>query len=145
MSISVLPATPNDASETVDLGMRAFWNDPLSRLSWNPDTATSEQIVQFKQWRRAMSTTRMSGSGKHYFKAVDNTTGAIVGFVGTYAPEGFDIEATWQSPTPAPEFVNQDAMGEFRERQIAAKAKWLGERRDVWCKCCAPEVVPRTL
>lgn len=134
MSISVLPATLSDAAETVDLGMRAFKDDPLSRRTTNLDMATSEQRKQFRDWRIGISTTRMQGSGKHYFKAVDDATGAIVGFIGTYAPEGFDLEATFQSSTPAPDFIGHDSQGEFRERQIAARAKWLGERKDVWCE-----------
>lgn len=134
MSISILPCTSSDAAATIDIGMRAFADDPLNRRTMNLAAATPTQLEQFRAWRTGMAELRMSGPGKHYFKAVDDGTREVVGFVGMYAPEGFGGEAGWQSPAPAPDFIDDDAQGEVRAKQRAAREKWVGPRGDVWCE-----------
>ena len=131
MAITILPATPDDAEDMIDVGNRAFGNDMLSNATFDRTSATAEECAEYKSWRVKLSKLRMSGPGKHYVKAVDETTGAIVGYAGLMGPKA---ERLPHSAVPLPAFINADFDQELTEKFKSTREQCLGERQDVWCR-----------
>ena len=133
MAISILPATLEDADEMIEVSMAAFAKDRLSIAHNRLDRASPDQLAVWRRWRYVMMKVRMDGEGKYWFKAVDDTTGSIVGYAGLYAPGAAPVAATMAS-LPLPIFMNQEIEEDLRAMQKSAKAKHLDDRDDVWCK-----------
>ena len=132
MSISIQPATLEDASEMLDVGMAAFANDLLNQSLFQLESATPEERAEFLRWRLESSKVRMRGPGKHWFKATDESTGKIVGLSGLYSPEATDTSE--HSSGPKPRWVNQDLDNEVNETLEAMRQECMGDRKDFWCK-----------
>lgn len=82
MSISIQPCSPAHAAATITTGMHCpFAADPLTRRTTNPAAATPAQLE--------MATRRIPGRvGGAPSKPWTRGQGAVVGFVGMFAPEG---------------------------------------------------------
>lgn len=141
-TISIHPATPLDAANMVDLDLAAFADNPFVQKTFHVAAASPAQLAEFRTWRTSILEHRMTGPGKRYYKAVDEETGDMVGYAGFYAPEGFDLESNWTSAVAMPAFIDVAGQREFREKSKAAKERWVGGRKDVWCEyfsdltCC---------
>lgn len=73
----------------------------------------------------------MTGPGRHYFKAKDQESGQVVGYVGLLGP---DIEPPPHSAVPRPTFMNLELDNELDEKLKSTRDKYLTGRKDVWCK-----------
>ena len=131
MAIKILPATPDDAPELIDVGVKAFANDPLSQAAFNISTAPPEQVEEYKQWRVGLSRLRMAGVGKHYFKAVDEESGTIVGYAGLNGP---DVKQVPHSAVERPSFYKVEVEEELQSKMKSTREKCIGGREDLWCK-----------
>ena len=83
----------------------------------------------------------MTGPGKFWFKAVDSTTGDLVGYVGMLAPKKTRPEPEgsvdgWHASAPANTDLALFAVfvGKLEEMQ----EKLMGRRDDYWCEFCLP-------
>jgi hypothetical protein len=130
MSITIKPCTLDDAEAMIETGEAAFAEDALNNLIFNAREATPEQRQEYKKWRVATTKQRLTGEGKHYFKAVDESNGRLVGYVGLFNPS---IDVAAQSTVPKPAFVNPDTDEVMKQLQAVDK-KWVGDRKDVWCE-----------
>jgi hypothetical protein len=131
MAIKILPATPDDAPELIDVGMKAFANDPLAQATFNVSTAPPEQVEEYKQWRVGLSRLRMTGTGRHYFKAVDEDSGAIVGYAGLNGP---DVERVPHSAVERPSFYNIEVEEELQAKMKSTREQCISGREDLWCE-----------
>lgn len=132
MSVSILPCTIDDADAMITCGEQAFANDVLIKAIFNPDTATREEIRLHHDYRTAVARKRLTGAGKYYFKAVDDTTGSLVGFVGMFDPQ-VDVDSQSQIDVERPKCLNDEFDAKFRKALREAEAKVIGDRKDVWC------------
>jgi len=131
MSINIQPCKPGDAEDMIIAGEAAFADDDLNNAIFNPRNGTPEEVAEYRAWRIARSRQRQSGEGKFYFKAVDESNGRIVGYVGLFTPS-VDIGA--QQPSAArPACMNVEFEKATMERLDAVEKKWIGDRKDVWC------------
>ena len=130
MSISILPATPEDAEAMLDVSMAAFANDLFSKAAFRLESATPEEKEEFRQWRLRISRSRMSGRGKHWFKAVDDSNARIAGVTGLYSP---DVDTSPPSTQSRPACVNEEVDQEVQDTQKAVKDACMGDRQDYWC------------
>ena len=131
MTIGIYAAGPDDAAEMVSVGMRAFADDKLSEAQFGIKNATPEQLREFHEHRTANSKLRMQGKGRHWFKAVDESKGKIVGFCGLCSPEAEPVP-TWSISRPALGSLEVDKEVESKLDEF--KKRWVGGRDDVWCK-----------
>ena len=131
MAIKIVPASIDDAAEMIDVGMKAFANDQLAKATFDVQSATSEEVEEYKRWRIGLSKLRMSGANNHYFKAVDEETGVLVGYAGLNGP---DTEPVSHSAIPRPKGLNSDVDDEFSEKQKSTRETYLGDRKDFWCE-----------
>jgi hypothetical protein len=133
MSYSILPCTIDDVDAMTTCGEEAFANDAMVTAVFNPRNATAEQIKAHHEYRNAIGRKRIVGPGKYYFKAVDEGTGSLVGFVGLFDPQ-IDVGSQSQIDVERPGGFNQEFESKFRSALRAAEAKAIGDRKDVWCK-----------
>ena len=131
MSITIHPAELQDASGMLDVSMAAFAGDVLSEATFGLSSASEEEVADFRNWRTDLTKLRMNGRGKHYFKAVDSSTGSVVGFIGVYGP---DAEAPAQSSVSLPTHMNHEVDDEVKTKMKAANDRLVGDRKDVWCE-----------
>jgi hypothetical protein len=131
MAINILPASADDAAEMIHVGMKAFANDLLSKSTFDIASATREEAEEYTQWRIGLAKLRMSGPNKHYFKAQDEATGAIVGYAGLNGP---GAEPLPHSIIPRPKCINTDVDDELTAKMKSTREKCLGDRKDVWCE-----------
>lgn len=129
MGIIILPATADDAAEMVRVGMKAFANDLLNQKMFNLGSASPEEIEEYRQWRTSVARLRMSGPGKYYFKAVDETSGAIRGYAALNSP---GAESVPHDALSRPKFVDTKADDDLMEKMKATRDEFLGDRKDVW-------------
>ena len=116
MAIILLPPTPEDARAMIDTGMAAFANDNLNKAQFGLATAPPEQSQDFRRWR---------------IKAVDDSNGFLVGYIGVFAPGVLPPEPNLESRPPQ---VNEKIGEEVSTKMKAIKKRYVGERDDVWCK-----------
>lgn len=131
MTIAILPVTSEDVPEMIDVGMKAFAKDPLAQAAFNTATATPDQIEEYKQWRVDLARLRIAGPGKHYFKAVDEETGAIVGYAGLNGP---DVKRLGHNAIPSPNFYDLQIDEELRSKMQLTRDACISGREDLWCK-----------
>ena len=138
MTISIQPATTQDAPDMVSVGTRAFADDLMNQAFFDPRKATPEQYEEFMKWRVERTHKRMGGLGALYFKAMDDSTGALLGVIGIAKPvegqSGPDADHALQATVTKPDFVNAGASEEMMKKQEEMNKKWVGDRKDVWCK-----------
>lgn len=139
MAITLLPATPEDSAAMIDAGMAAFANDKLSNAQFRINTATPEQLQEFRRWRIELSKERMTGPGKYWIKAIDQSNGSLVGYVGIYDPQA-EVPDPSSISIPKPADVNNEVDDELRTKMKAVKERHIGQRDDVWCKCLLPDI-----
>lgn len=132
MSVSILPCTLDDVDAMITCGEQAFANDVLVNTVFNPATATAEEIQANHDYRVAIGRKRMTGSGRYYFKAADDTTGSLIGFVGLFDPQ-VDVGSQSQIDAARPKGFNEEFEIKFRSALREAEAKAIGDRKDVWC------------
>lgn len=142
MAISILPATLADVRIMMPTGVKAFSSDPLNRAIENVDKATPEQRQDYLEWRIARNEKRMTGPGKHWFKAVDTDSGAIVGYTGIMAPEAESVNGLPEGKEPelnaaTAAIMNKELYGEVERKLGEARERCMGARKDYWCKCGA--------
>ena len=130
MAIILLPATTEDSGAMLETGMAAFANDKLNIAQFRFNTATPEQMDEFRAWRKAVSQTRMTGPGKHWIKAVDDNSGFVAGVIGFYDP---GVEEPDPFALPHPAHTNLEISNEVRSKMKAVKERHIGDRNDVWC------------
>ena len=135
MSISIQPAVIEDADEMLDVGIAAFAGDLMNMAIFNLDNATPEELAEHSQWRTSMTRLRISGQGKHWFKAIDEASGKIVGFTGLYSP---DADTSNLASLPKPKCINVEVYNEIISTLEAAKKELMGNRQDYWCKNLLP-------
>lgn len=133
MSISIERAGPQDAAAMLDAYIAAFATDALSETTFALSTASEAESTEFRDWREDVTRLRMIGPGKHYFKAVDDTTGFIAGYAGFYDS---DADPPVQSLIPAPARMNREVSDEVRVKLARAKLELLGWRKDCRCESC---------
>jgi hypothetical protein len=132
----IVPIGERDASVLTRIGYKAFANDLLNLRLYNLQDAAPTQVEDDLQWRIQRNEKRMYGSGSHWFKAIEATTGKAVGSCGILAPEkGKPKGLDTTDNTKLPETMNQDLWA-----VVGAKGKELGEQHmgnidDYWCKC----------
>ena len=138
MSIIIQPATVQDAPAMHDVGFAAFKNDVHMNAMFRYNTASPEQLEEYRKWRTASTIARMSGPGKYWLKAVDSTSGAIAGFVGVCGPE-FHVAGpeAKEGVEPPPEYINHQLQQDFIPTLQKAMEETMGERKDYWCKPAA--------
>ena len=106
MTVTILPATVSDARALTSTGLQAFSTDPLNKALENYSALDPTQRNEYLQWRTERNLDRMTGPGKFWFKAVDSTTGDLVGYVGMLAPKKTRPEPErsvdeWHASAPA--------------------------------------------
>ena len=129
MAINILPASPNDAAEMINVGMKAFANDLMAKSTFDVQSGSPEEVEEYRQWRVSLARLRMSGQGKHYFKAQDEATGEIVGYAGVNGP---GAEILPHTAVTRPKFLNSHVDNELMEKMNATRERCLGDRKDVW-------------
>ena len=133
MSISIQKCTVEDAEEMITVGGKAFENDELLLHIFNLKTATAEQREQYQAWRMAVVKQRFIGEEKFYYKAVDESSGKLVGYVAMYGPNVSIADNHAPESIQKPTFINVKADDEFKATLREMEAKHIGERKDVWC------------
>ncbi|KAK5172677.1 uncharacterized protein LTR77_002797 [Saxophila tyrrhenica] len=129
MPITIEPCKYDDAETMIITGEAAFAEDALNNAIFDPKQGTPEEAFEYRNWRITITKQRLSGEGKYYFKAMDDSNGRLVGYIGLVDPK-VDIHA--QSKAPHPDFVNMEFFERVHERIEEAKRKWVGGREDVW-------------
>ena len=127
MAVSIQPAKVEDAVEMVRVGMIAFANDALSKSQ----RASPEQEAEYTNWRTELTKLRMTGSQKPYFKAVDESRDAIVGYMGLYGPHA-DITAQESFERQRPSTSDAKHDNELKTKVEEMNERWLGGRDDLW-------------
>lgn len=140
MSIIITPATQTAALTLTKIGIAAYANDKLFNIFLPQDEesssfSTAQQEIAYLAWRTERNRRRISGEGKHWFKAIDER-GEVVGFTGVYEPEVYN-RAVEEGYGQVSEFVNEELLAEAEWAKEVGREKYLGERKDVWCKCLA--------
>lgn len=80
MSISVTRATPADVSDIVNVRQAAYTNDRLHQYGM-PNPMSEEQKAAYRQYQLEAIKLRLEMSDRrYYFKAVDESSGRMVGF-----------------------------------------------------------------
>jgi hypothetical protein len=131
MTISILSCKFEDARELFMVGEKAFSNDLLAIAVFDRSTASAEKLAEYRAWRVGRTQMRLSGQGKHYFKAVDDSTGRIVGYMGMLDPS---VDVSAQSPLPPTDCINVEVEAKMRMELAEVHHKWVGDRKDIWCK-----------
>lgn len=131
MTISLVPATIEDAALILPVGLAAFAQDKLNTEMFNFNTASGEQLDEFRRWRLEVNTVRLSGEDKHWIKAIDDSNGCLAGYTGIYEPCSVTPDV-WEKRMPA--CTNLDIVNELRPAMKAAKERQIGEGEGVWCK-----------
>lgn len=138
MTIDIVPATPEDASTLVPIGLLAFSKDPLNRAIEKYADLTPAQRSEHLQWRIGRSKLRMTGPRKHWFKAIDSETGNLVGYTGAAAPEKEEQPKTTTSIlehlTEAPATIDRELAAAAERELEEVKKRNVGDRKDLWCK-----------
>lgn len=129
--IKILPATGEDAPDLLEVGIKAFAHDLLSNSTFDLQAATPEQAEEYREWRNGLSRLRMSGPGRHYFKALDEASGKIVGYAGIFGP---NVERPPHTAVPRPSFLNTEVDDELMEKLKVTREECLHGREDLWCK-----------
>ncbi|KAF2149181.1 acyl-CoA N-acyltransferase [Myriangium duriaei CBS 260.36] len=128
MAVQILPVAFDDSAEMMPVGMAAFANDELEKASYPTVSMNQSELDSHLQWRTERLRARISGIGKHWFKAIDSESGKIIGFSGIYDPRADRTpssnpleEGATKNPSPSPQ-------EQINERQ----KKILGDRKDIW-------------
>lgn len=147
MAIAIHPASEADAAEFTPVGMAAFKDDPLHSSLDGPEELTAAQTAEHIEWRTARVKERMAGENVHYFKAVDEATGAIVGYSGWFGPthtKGLTNDEDLL--TGLPTYMDRGVMEQIDRSIAQAKQELMSDRSDYWCKCtpftCLARVFP---
>ncbi|KAM0715687.1 hypothetical protein Q7P37_009186 [Cladosporium fusiforme] len=138
MPITLSPATTADAPTLALIGSLAYANDALFNIfrPQETDSSPTQQKSSYLAWRTSRSRNRMTGEGKHWFKATDSQTGNIVGFTGIWSPEVYATDEKSDEVPPA--FVNEELLREGERAKALGKERFLGGRRDVWSMVVHP-------
>ncbi|KAK0630337.1 acyl-CoA N-acyltransferase [Bombardia bombarda] len=113
--------TTDDAIAVALNNGRAFWHQPMWRMVW-PKDITREYLIEQLTKRMPMRLLRDRDAFRHQ-KAVDNETGALLGYARWKFPEslvaaGKDGKVEW-AEAQVPE-VSADQEKAFKERQDSA-------------------------
>ena len=130
MAVALTLATLDDAPTLARCNVEASQSDALhqaaSGLSAN---ATLGQQQAALKWREGLFKRNLSKPNVHWMKAMDESTGAIVGYAGWMGPEdpgAKKVKYDVRDLDPMPATL-------YREAKIAEiKKRVLGGRDDVW-------------
>jgi hypothetical protein len=156
-SIFILPAHPTDASTLARLHYKSFSSDTgLQTSSFPTDRPlTADEESSYLAWRTARQGARIEKEDFHVFKAVDQSSGSIVGCVSLKSPKSSDsrrkngghsggenVGEDGEKPKVrryegAPEFLNMTVFSEMEAKAAAAKEKFVGNG-EMWCKFPSP-------
>jgi hypothetical protein len=132
----IVPIGERDASVLTRIGYKAFANDLLNLRLYNLQDAAPTQVEDDLQWRIQRNEKRMYGSGSHWFKAIEATTGKAVGSCGILAPEkGKPKGLDTTDNTKLPETMSQDLWAVVGAKGKELREQHMGNRDDYWCKC----------
>lgn len=81
MSFRIERCTPDDGPQLTRIGHAAFKDDLLNK-SGLPENITEEQDLDYLAWREQSYAERFAGPNRHYYKAVEEGSGDVVGFAG---------------------------------------------------------------
>lgn len=140
MSIIILPVELKDAPDINVIGDMAFSTDLLNATLFNRGAASPEQFAEYRAWRLKMIEARLSVKGQCYFKAVEETTGKLVGYVGMMDPT---VDVPSLSHLPDGDFMDVAVEADTRAKLQEMHERWMGGKNDVWCtpgdeKICMP-------
>lgn len=129
MNISIQPAESSDNEAIIHLHSIAFTDDPV----WNtmvPAEITAEQQQELNEYNLLRHIQRANQPNRNYYKAIDESTGQIVGVSGWW--KGLEEDSS-QMPEP-PKWLNKEGREEIGKIFKTAKEKFIAGRNDVWCK-----------
>jgi hypothetical protein len=130
-NISIVPCRIEDAEEMEPVGTAAFATDPVNQAIFDVTTANEDDLADYRAWRMQLNRERMKGDGKYYFKAIDDDTGKIIGYIGIF-DASVDIASQAQFPRPA--CINVEAEKRIKEQLHEAEEKWMNSQERMWCK-----------
>ncbi|KAK4493680.1 hypothetical protein PRZ48_014865 [Zasmidium cellare] len=129
MPVAITPATASDINDLTTLRRAAYATDALHALGL-PTPMTPSQEEQYLNYQRSALEIRFTLPDHHYFKAVDLSTGRIVGFSCWNAPVKEEGEGPKMPELPA--FVEKRVFDEIGERFKGAKGRIVDGREDYW-------------
>ncbi|RDW65748.1 GNAT family N-acetyltransferase [Aspergillus mulundensis] len=127
---TITHCTVADAPALAHNNMSAFWTDPSWRLLWPKDIELSYLIDQCSlRYPRSLSQNRQT---MRHQKAIDPTTGEVVGYARWVLPEGLDQNAAGREGVAWPDAqvprIPQEEEKEFEKRALSA---WWSPRTDM--------------
>jgi hypothetical protein len=139
MSISYQLSTPADASAFAHCQIEAFMEDRFYQAAFGlTPTSPPEQKQENIEYRIKRYQRRLKEPQVHWIKAVDDSTGAIVGISGWEEPEsrwpkasgeGGEKELKWLSSW------NKEFIEEYDKKLEEATKAVLGDTKGFWCMC----------
>ena len=146
MSISYQLATPADASSFAYCQIQAFLEDRFYQACFGlTPTSPPEQVQENIEYRIKRYQRRLKEPQVHWIKAVDNSTGAVVGISGWEEPEnrrpktsdeGDGEELKW------PSSWDREWLGSYEREEDKLVKATLGETKDLWCTCALSNPKP---
>jgi hypothetical protein len=136
-NISIVPCRMEDVEEMEPVGTAAFATDPVNQAIFDVTTANEDDLADYRAWRVQLNRERMKGDGKYYFKAVDDATGKMIGYIGIFDPS-VDIAAQAQFPRPA--CINVEAEKSLKDQLHEAEERWMNSQERMWCKLALIEL-----
>lgn len=138
MTIDIVRAIPSDASSIVPVGLRAFEADRLNQeleLRHLRDLTPTQQDEHL-QWRIKRNERRMTGSDRHWFKAVNSETGSPVGYTGMTPPEKASPDTTNLEAifSEVPASIDLELYSVLSRKLEEVIKRHMRDRDDYWCK-----------
>lgn len=134
MSTTITKAVCADIPTIVALRAAAYANDRLHQLGL-PGPTTPDQKREYQQYQLDSMYLRFEMPNRNYFKAVEESSGRIVGFSCWNAPER-EAKGNGGSGKVMPElpgFVDKKKFDDVGKSFTEAKGKIVGGRDDYWC------------
>ncbi|ORY12158.1 acyl-CoA N-acyltransferase [Clohesyomyces aquaticus] len=116
LQIKLLPFTHEDALPAAHMYARAFSTDVLQNAMFPPSPSTSDHdVTQELHWRTSIYQRALQLPTLHHVKAVDSTTGQLIGAAGYFGPGGLQ----WQVPADADDALPENCNRDVRDTVTA--------------------------
>lgn len=137
MSISYQSATPADASSFAHCQIEAFMEDRFYQATFGlTPTSPPEQIQENIEYRIKRYQQRLKQPHVHWIKAVDDSTGAVVGISGWEEPESRRAKSSGNSGGEELKWLsswNKEFIEEYDKKLEEATKAALGDTKGHWC------------
>ena len=137
MTVTLHPAATGDFLDLARCNNTAFQSDPLYQAGFNlGPTATPEEHAAHLDFRKDSFEKLFDKTNIQLVKAVDISSGALVGYFRLNSPQDTDSKTDEENPRElgdVPESFNRELLESTTARFWELKDGALGVRKDVWC------------